>query len=278
MKYIILSLAIIGLIAEGATSREIELNSVSKKSIALSNSLIDHVKNEFLKSHGKKPIGKKYTIQQLLSGLGLSSEEQLEYDSDKNAIRFHGNWTSEHGVQYLDTTYLKKKALDFLVSYASLPFHEFENLHITGLKIERSARETVENGAIKTVSTYNSVGITIGRTAFGLPVFNSYATIVYDLISETIVFLELRNWVEIPDKIPQDLAKWNPTIIENTISQRWKNWKSDVNDDIDVLEAVLGFELISNGLCVAVIHHGKFKNIAPDIVEPQAWIETLGLN
>ena len=133
----------------------------------------------------------------------------------------------------------------------------------------------MENGKIKVLTSFNSIGITIGRTAFGIPVFNSYATIVYDIPSETIVFLELRNWNQIPEKYPEALEKWNPDKIETAITKRWKNWRPEVNDDIDVLEVILGFKLVPNGLRAAAIHHGKFNKTDPDIYEPQAWIEDL---
>jgi hypothetical protein len=223
-------------------------------------------------SIGVNASGSKFTLARLAVSLGLPSDSLIEIDPAKSIIQFHGKKTFEGGVAYIDSLYFKQLALSFLKESTPFPMQASEEMCVLRVSYELISTETIQGDKKGIDRVYRSVGVMVGRKIFGLPIFNSFANIIFNAETKSIKFLQLKNWESVQPVVPHGLSNLSEEKIQNLVNAHWNSLQSSANNDVDIKAITVGLQIVPDGLRPAVIHYGTLQNDSDHI---WAWTDSL---
>jgi hypothetical protein len=185
----------------------------------------------------------------------------LAVEPFENRARYSQDHVSP-GADYVNDEDFKNLGYDFMQKNIPIPLSQFEQFKVFDVEYEKSVSEEKDvsgnlkkNVPIKTLSAV----VKIGRTAFGRPVFNSYASIGFSALERNVFYLDVNNWNSV-NLIPHEYqSKMSSAHIKEKISNRIRTSANAGSNaaSVEIEEAVFGWNLDQNGnLVPAVIYHG----------------------
>jgi hypothetical protein len=189
----------------------------------------------------------------------------LNVEPLENRARYSQDHVSP-GVDYVNDDDFKNMGFDFMQKNIPIPLTQFEQFKVFDVEYEKSVTEEKDaSGNLKKnvpVKTMSAV-VKIGRTAFGLPVFNSYASIGFNALDRNVFYLDVNNWNSV-NLVPHEYqSKMSSAHIKETISNKIRALANSMPNtaSIEIKEAVFGWNTDQNGALVpAVIYHGTERN------------------
>ncbi|MBN1308982.1 MAG: hypothetical protein JXA18_13750 [Chitinispirillaceae bacterium] len=189
--------------------------------------------------------------------------DSVVIDAKDNRILFSAKEYSNNGIESYSQDIFTGLAYDFIDNIPS-PISVAEKINILYVKHARSIhQERDEDGEIEDdvhLRTHLTV-IKFGRMLHNLPVFNSYATVGFNVESMDINFIDLKNWL--PINI-EPVENFKDKIDKNKIEQAIRNKvqkRLDSNKQykkVTIEEVQLGWQIIDGkNVTPAVIFHGE---------------------